>query len=218
MDEYRIDLEKRLGVLTASMRQNRLTQHEHCTVCHRFIETEEAKLKNFNGYYVPIHDSCADQLVQTVQNEVASEQKRWFLLPVSALFALIGGLIGLIPVIVVFFVSSYYIGILYALIPLAALYGYRLGRAPKNFLMIAVIVVITLFLSVGFIYLLFSLIAIADNMTFDQLLADPLIADEFNSNLTSGIVFGFIGIALAWRSITKTSSKKVDSVQSLKNQ
>jgi disulfide bond formation protein DsbB len=218
LDEYRILLQDRLTTLTSAFRQYQLVQHETCTVCHQGSETEEAKLKNFNGYFVPIHDSCADQLLVVVNTEIKNEQKRWYLLPVSMLLAIIGGVIGLIPMLVVLFISDYYIGILYALIPLAALYGYRLGKAPKNILMIFSIVIVTLALSIGFVFAFYQLIAIGMESTFEVMLADPAFAESFQSDLLTGVVFGIIGIIIAWRSISKTSSQKIDSVQALKNQ
>lgn len=219
LDQYAEFLKDYLLGFVRGFQNAGLLQPIECTVCHQEREEEPTVMKLFNGYHVRMHETCADKLIVKVTNEVALENKRWYLVPISVLFAFLGGLVGLIPAMIALFGVGYYLGILFALVPLAAVFGYKLGKAPQNIVMIVSVVLVALVLSGGFIYVTYAMIAGMDGLTLSQAMAaDAEFAAEFESNLTTGLIFGALGVFIAWRSISKTSVRKLDAVQELKRQ
>jgi hypothetical protein len=219
MDQYATFLTDLLKAYAAGFRNAGLRQSTSCAVCNQILPEEDVVWKVFNGYYVQMHDSCADKMIAKVTQEVALEQKRWYLLPLSLIFAFLGGIVGLIPAVIALFSVGYYVGLLYALVPLAAIAGYKLGKAPKNALMIVSVIVITLVLSAGFVLVTYAMSAAYMDLTFAEAMqSDAEFAASFQSNFTTSLIFGALGVWIAWRGISKTSRGKLDAVQSLKNQ
>jgi hypothetical protein len=218
-DEYAAFLKQTLGDYVRGFKEAGLYQPQDCTVCHTTQPESEPEWKTFNGYYVPMHSSCAERMIEQVNREVQSESKRWMLLPLSLLFALLGGIVGLIPALIALFTVNYYVGLLYALIPLGAVVGYKIGKAPKNAMMIVSVILITLFLSAGFVLATYAMSAEYLGFTFAEALqSEPGFADAFERDISTSVIFGALGVWIAWRGISKTTRGKLNAVQSLKNQ
>ncbi|MDP2425641.1 MAG: hypothetical protein U1C51_05010 [Candidatus Izemoplasmatales bacterium] len=194
-----------------------LEQHQECTFCHTELESEAPELRNFNGYFVPIHQSCAEVLIEQIEQKAVHEKKNLSKLPFSLLLALIGAFIGLIPQAIALLGAQYYVGILYAIVPLGALLGYRLGKAPRTKIMIASVVVITFIVTISFTFLYFSMLVIeAGYQSLQAAMQYSDIQRIFYTEMFTTLLFSALGIWVSWRAILKYTSNKEEVINQLK--
>lgn len=183
-----------------------LEQPKKCFLCGR-TEEEDMMLKPYKGFYVPVHQKCAEELVSYTINQLSKEKPGN--LPLSIILAIVGGFVGLIPTIILIFAIQTIFALLYALIPLGAAFGYKLGKAPRNKAMIITIIGVSLLIVMGYDFLIWSM---ASGSTIQELLANS----DFISEAGTSLLFLAIGIYISWKYITATSEKEINEVRKLK--
>lgn len=127
------------GLLNA-LHEMGVRPEEDCKICGAG-GAEDCFVEDKSGYAV--HASCkqrqADRILAEVEeNEVNGNYA------LGALCALLGGVVGAIPSVLLLYFTGYISVWLYALIPLAAAFGYKLGKGVLNWAMPVIVAVVSL--------------------------------------------------------------------------
>lgn len=138
---------------------------------------------------------------------VREEPKQEFIQPtnktLSIVLSAVGAIIGLIPaVLVVYFTDTLY-GLLFALPPIAAYFGYKLGKAPITKFTTVLVIIETLVVCALAIVIEYALVATALGVSLIEVISIP--EAEFGKALLQVLLFACIGIAVSWNIIRKTN-------------
>ena len=206
-----VDLWNRLGnaltQLTNAFRMNGIGVPQTCAICRQ----PNCDSLAYVAGYAPVHAYCVEN--QSYQTFAATENNRLNgNYALGILGAIIGALIGSIPTILLMLLANRISAWLYALIPLAAYYGYKLliGKMTKgvvipvviiaSLLMVIVVELVVVFITVGreynnwmgfgeFVRLYFNV------MSFGDILSDIALP----------LVFTGIGIFISWDQIRRSN-------------
>lgn len=119
----------------------------------------------------------------------------------SIILSIVGSIIGLIPAILVVFFTDTLYGILFALPPIAAYFGYKLGKAEVTNFTTVLVIVETLVVCALAIVIEYALVAAAIGVSLGEVIALP--EAEFGKSLLQVLLFACIGIAVSWNIIKK---------------
>ena len=171
--------------------------------------------------YQPVHAACMRQQVETVR-EQAQENKENGSYLTGTLGAILGGLVGSILPLVMLIATDTLYALLFALVPLAAMFGYRKFKGKNDKVSIVIVVLVSLlFVAViDFVYLayLFQQHFQANfiqglSLAFQNLGrldywfdTSVLIGDILKSFLFMGL-----GILISWGYLGRTSSAQVQT-------
>ncbi|MBU1094702.1 MAG: hypothetical protein KKH01_09620 [Firmicutes bacterium] len=192
-----------LNKLTTVFNEEGLNNLEHCPFCG-LDDVDTYKI--IKGVKVGVHAACVKSFVEKADTYIQSEAKSTKHLIKSLILAFIGAVVGLIPAAIVFD-FGYFVGLLYALIPLASFYGYKLGGGPKASYVPIVIAIFSAIVAPGYMYLLYSSFATTTGVPFQEVISDPELG--FTSNLIMSLVFVAIGILISFRSIYNQTHGKI---------
>jgi hypothetical protein len=198
--EYQEICLKAIDKVLEVFRSLNLMQGVDCPFCHQPEPQDDLKWQFYNYfYYVPYHDQC---LQKSERPEVTAPKpvkpKRPtdpHNLVISIVLAIIGGIIGLVPIVYFLFttsVSSY----LYAIIPLFSYLGYRIGRAPRKRYMTYIIIGISISLVVITEILWAMLQALLAGLTLFEALAVKEFLSSFLTSISTSLFCIVIGIVL----------------------
>ncbi len=169
--------------------------------------------------FQPVHASCVQQKVVDAKDAAAENQQNGSYLT-GTLGALLGALVGTIPTILLLLLSDTISAFLFALVPLAAMFGYRLFKGKSDTVSIVIIVIISI-LSVGFIALACIIWEIMDMFGCNLFQAFSLIGymldwNDFFDILGSfwkGFLFMGLGIFISWSYLSKTNSTQTQNAE-----
>ena len=203
VEEY---VDKIIGLLhkaTEEFMSLELNQYTECFLCGK-VNDEDADLQIYEEFVVPMHNNCLTQYNTFIVEQKKLEDKRVKLLPISILYAIIGAVIGVIPSVITMVVLEIISVWLFMLIPIAAFYGYKLGRAPlrKYTTVIISIVSLVVVLAMQIIYWQVDAVAKGYN-NFAHSLRYEENMKIFLDNLWKAVLFTGLGILLSWQIITK---------------
>lgn len=200
-DKYYATLNK----LTAVFKEEGFNNLEHCPFCGG---EDVDSYRIIKGVKVGVHNACAAAFVEKADIYIKTEAKSTKHLLKSIILAFIGAIMGLIPAAILFELG-YFIGLLYALIPLASFYGYKLGKGPKAAYVPFVIAAFSVIVAPGYIYFIYNLVATVNEMSFQEAMLDPIFNREFMTNFGMSILFVAIGIFISFRSIYNQTHGKI---------
>lgn len=183
--------------------------------CHLCNQDSPDTMKVIDGCYFPVHKDCIEKYVAQFEKQVNQEQNNSNLL-VSVVLALAGAFVGLIPSIIVLFTMEYLFGILFALIPLASYYGYKLGKGPSRKFLPFLVSGISILSVILFYVFYLNVIAVANGVAFMQLFQVPDILNAIIVEIGQILLFTIIGIFISWQVISRTSADKLKSIHNLK--
>lgn len=175
---------------------------------------QEAEFGGVNGVYQPMHIECKEKFKQETLAALENVEKAGKgNLPISIFLAILGGVVGLIPSIILLFAFQYMLALLFALVPIGALFAYKLGKAPVNNTARTIIIIISFVLNVGVMagfYLLASLVYEGGQASFFE---------EFGGDVFKDIMITFlftvIGIFIVWRYISNTTTNAKKEIQKM---
>lgn len=216
-DKYEEKVNSIITQAVATFKTNLLRQTQNCDICKAPFESEEEKMFHvWQDSYVPSHEACLGREINKVKESIRLEDTRSNYLIVSIIFSMIGAVIGIIPMVLgVFYMDTYY-ALFYALIPVGAFYGYKLGKAPMKNYMLYLIIIISVIVVVVFQFLYWSIIAMSFDLTLAQVLRSVDGRNGFLRDLMISLVFLGIGIYLSWRYISNTNANKLKQIHSVK--
>lgn len=112
-----------MNTLTKALQKENIDDYNRCLFCNDDKEKEEKEWVVIRKLYVLSHQSCAEEELKTTKEKSNR-------LKMSLLGGIIGAFIGFIPAFLALIFADYFIGVLYALSPICAYFGYTLGKAP----------------------------------------------------------------------------------------
>ena len=135
-----------LNVILPMANAGGLLPPQTCPFCHEAGMDAEAVVGGFN---VPVHRHCVEQNAYNSFNEIQKNETTGSNRFLGILGALLGALVGCLPALLLLMVAQRLSGFLFALIPIASRYGYKLLRGKMDGWVIPIVIVMTL-LSVFF--------------------------------------------------------------------
>lgn len=171
----------------------------------------------YKGAYRPLHAGCAQTVVEATAAETRANQDLGSHL--TGFFgALLGALVGTIPSVLTVLFAEKIWAVLFALIPLAAAWGYRKCKGKQDKGGVAIIVVLSL-LGVYFLQIMVAGIQLVQEYGAGilPLLGAYLAEPQAWVDMTTGSVVEFIFIALglwfAWRNVSMTNEDVQQSLE-----
>lgn len=201
-----------------ALRENGLEPASTCAVCGG--GTPESLC--FVGTYQPVHASCMRADLEKTREKAEENQANGSYLT-GLVGALLGMLVGLIPNVATAVFLDRIVAVLFALVPLAAMWGYRKFNGKLDKGSIGIIIVLSL---IGVVLLQYFSLAIYIMQEYDTTLGLALsfTADLFRDGETLGqilsgsltsFLFMGLGILFAWRYISQTNSGAVANKEAL---
>lgn len=194
-----------VATVTATAREQAYTVNGNCPLCKQHACDAWAHV---NGAYVPVHGACvqnhaAQRLAKVQQNELRGS------VALGILGAVLGAVVGSLPmVLVVYFLDAVY-GLLCALIPLGAYYGYKLLGGKMNKAVLPVVILASILVVPIAYYLTQALWLWADvgyflhPLEFIAVLVE--YPTEFLLDMGLYLFFTLIGIAIASGVISRSN-------------
>ncbi len=198
-----------LSTFTQVLAAMNLNNQSKCIFCGQDKEDEDVIFGNYNGLYLPQHESCRQQAKTKAVAKMNQENSNTKMYPISILLAFGGAFIAalIINILTYFVFDGTMYAIAYALVPIAAFFAYKLGKAPRNKKMIVSIIaasaVATLLIDIIFLYI----VSLGYNMSFIDFLIENKTAVLGNEGMT--LLFLAIGVWISWNIITKTNDSDV---------
>ena len=196
-----------------------------CKICGRLDSDTVAVVENALNY---VHKACLEQHQQEVQQ--ALEEKELSPKTIEGfLGGVIGGAIGAIPALIALVFFNYFVGVLYALIPLGIFYGWKLLGGKLTMLTKIFTIVYTIFVSfftwilslaieLRQIILYYDGVEITLGESFSYIFEIISIYPDFLwEHALSDILFAFgsaiVGIWMVWRFISRTDASELAQVE-----
>ncbi len=182
-----------------------LVQHTSCALCE---EEGFDQIRLVNGIGMKVHDACHQKLMDQVREAYKKIDTSTENLVKGYVFAIIGGLIGVVVNLLVMIYASYQLSLLYALIPAAAMFMYKAAKAPLRKEIPFVIAGLSILMSLGMMVLLYYLIATGAGITLGALLSGgwsewPEASTVFMTDLFTALLFSALGVFIVWRYLFK---------------
>jgi hypothetical protein len=196
-----------------------------CKVCKGLGSDTLAIVDDALNY---VHRTCLEQ--QKQEAEKAFEEKSMNPKTIEGVIGgVIGGAAGAVPALITLVFFNYFVGILYALIPLGTYYGWKLLKGKLTRMTTVFTIVYTLLASI-FVWVLSLAIILRNEFTyelgFEIPLGDALAAvfeilidypDVFREIMLTDALFAFgsaiIGVWIVWRQITGTDEEAFSRIQ-----
>lgn len=206
-----------MDAVTAHLREAGLTARETCAICGSAGCDASALV---GGAYQRVHRSCvehrtAGQMAAAEQSMASGNYLTGFL------GAILGGLVGSIPAVLCLNFLNYYVAILYALIPLAANYGYRLfkGKANKAGFVFTLLSSILNLFTVEFLSIYIQLALYRHSLptigyAFEEFMW-YVEQGSFAGSAIMDVVFLALGLWMAWNQIKRTGKHVISDSQAV---
>ncbi len=206
-DKKKVYFETLINNLTNVFKEYDILDNSNCCLCGSEKEDEEVTYNIYKGLYIATHKTCIEASYEQERALIEAENANISKLPISIVFAIVGAFVGLIPAMIVVVGFGWLFGILFALSPFCAFFGYKLGKAPLRWYATLTAAVSSVIATVLIVVVCYALLASLAEVSFADLIADP--ESGFTSLLLQGVLFDVVGIAIAWNYITKTTNTKV---------
>ena len=166
--------------------------------------------------YQPVHASCVRNAQETtIERAQQNEESGSYL--TGTIGALIGTIVGIIPTVLTVMFTERIYALLFALVPLAAMFGYRLFKGKQSKASIGIIIVLSI-IGVFILQLAVATITVAQEYglgigeTAGEVIPYFLSGEGIGDLLSNSVmefVFMAIGIAISWRYLNQTNSTAV---------
>ncbi len=198
-----------LYTLTTVLSEINIFPQSKCIFCGLEKEDEDVVYDLYNGLYLPQHLSCRETAKNVAINKMHQDNSKTQLYPLSIILAFLGGLLAalIINLLVYFVFDGTVYAIMYALVPIAAFFAYKLGQAPRNKKMVLFIILASFISTLIIDFSFYSLMAAGLNLSFGQFLTEysgDIIKQEAISMLFLGV-----GVWVSWSIITKTNDREL---------
>ncbi len=205
--------------IVAVLKENGLSPADTCQFCRG--GTPESLC--FTGSFQPVHSACVQQKTEKDRSEVEENQQNGSYL-IGLVGALLGALVGAIPAVAALVLTDTLYAILFALVPLASMYGYRLLKGKNNKISIVIVILCSLLAVFAMIYaglviyfmketgfsLSRSLSYINDFLDFSDFM--ELAGESYKC-----FIFMFLGIFISWSYLNKTGQSEVHDAEALQS-
>lgn len=221
-DDARTRLTERLDVMAAALRENGIPPADTCALSgaanpDSLCLVPRGSLYSFQPVSAAVIRQQSTQTREQVQeNEVNGSYA------LGAIGALLGMLVGLIPNLLTIVFGERIFGVLFALVPICAMFGYKLFKGKMGKASIAIVIVLSLLGVVLIPYLELVIYLVKDagftlGQAFDiarLYMSQPEFLGEISGDLLQLLLFMVIGIVIAWRYISsQTNSGAVQNAE-----
>lgn len=203
--------------IASILRKNGVEPPKNCVICEKENCDSLAFIGTENN---PIHKQCLQDYLMKVRNKV-EDNRRWGNYFTGLVGAVLGMVVGAIPLIFSMWIVNQLFSVLFVLIPISTYFGYKFFRGKMN----AFVIILAILFSVVGVY--FSEIALwclelldKSQLTWEFVLQKCLVwlqsTETWVTLTTEGALhffFAALGIVLAWGQITMTNSKKIERVE-----
>lgn len=219
-DEALPRLRERLDAVTAALRDNGVTPAGTCAVSGA-ARPDSLCLVNIRGAlsYQPVNAAAIrEQGNRTREKAEANETNGSYLLGIVG--AVLGALVGLIPNLLLLLLTETLYSLVFALVPICAMYGYKLFRGKMNNAAIVVVIVVSLIAVPLIPYLEIVVYLVQEyGVTLSQAISAATVAmtdgeflAEIAGELVQLVMFMALGIWVAWRFMSnQTNSSAVQN-------
>ena len=197
-----------------------------CAICNN--ENSDT-LAMYGGILNIVHRECLENWV--TEESKKFEDKEGDPKTFNGLIGgVVGGIVGALPALLVLVFFEYFVFVLFALIPVASAFGWRLFGGKFSRLTTVVVIVLSLFISI-FLDIVATFILLRDyiytywgeTITFMETLRylyldiEAFIYFEVFRDTLLALLGAVVGIFISWRFITKTDSDSFAEAQSALN-
>lgn len=198
-----------MDIVVAGLREAGLAPSELCPICGQ-ADCDSMALTKLG--YVRVHRACMEQQTQAVVAQAQAGQTSGSYVT-GFIGALLGGVVGTLPNVLVALWANRIVAVLYALIPICAYYGYKLCKGRMNrgaFVCTLVSSVLNLF-SIQFISTY-----IESFQTLGRVLSPAYVVRFTIDRLQSGSAGGYflqsavflaLGLWLSWGVVSRTAAQ-----------
>ena len=207
----------RLDAIVRELRSRDIRPADTCQICRG--SHPESLVLTGSAINQPVHRSCLQRQSQELRDKAEDNQSNGSYLSGFA-GAVLGMLAGLIPNVLLAVFTERIFALLFALVPLASMWGYRKFRGRQNAVAIVIVVVLSL-LSVLVMEVLIVAIFVMQQysapfgvclrLTLEYLFS----AEGFPEMLKDSAVeffFMALGLLIAWRGISGTNQSQLRSL------
>ena len=169
----------------------------------------------FTDSFQPVHAACLRQSAADLRAKAEADQANGSYLT-GLLGAVIGAIVGAIPSILLLLATDYISALLFALVPLAAMFGYRKMKGKNDKVGIFIVIVASV-LAVFFMVYALLVIQVAKMYscglgTAVSLLPNLMSSSEFmeaSGSFWKGFLFMGLGIFFSWSYLSKTGAAQI---------
>jgi len=179
---------------------------DYCPYCGA-QDTDGSRI--IKGARIDVHESCVKSFVSKVEAHLETEGKSSKHQIKSILLAMVFGVIGLLPSIIILELFEFYSAWLFLIIPFASFYGFKKGGAQRRGYVIYLVSLITFILAVGYMLLIYYSISVYLEVTFYKMLEDTEILASFASDMITTVLFSALAIFISWKYINKHTHRGI---------
>ncbi len=205
-------LSRFLDVFSQTLRECGAPPAETCAVCRESRPDSTCLI----GTNQPVHRVCVQNMTHQVK-EQAEDNRNNGSFATGLIGAVLGMLVGLIPSILSILFLQYIVALLFALVPLASMWGYRKFRGVQNRAATAAVVLLSL---LGVLVLEFTVVVLSLVREYSapigkaiQYTASYVFSAEgigpFLRDSAVSFLFMFLGIFIAWKNLRQSNDTLV---------
>lgn len=187
-----------------------LKQSKICSECGEEVEN----IVGYNGIACYMHKECFEKIKEKLKAEYQEElQSNENQRSMSIMLCFLGAIVGVIPSAIALLGFAYLFALLFALVPLAAFYGYKLGKGPLD-KTASICSIAFSFISVAIVFLIY-VVSVANmvGVTVGELYnASP---EAFFIDGGQILLFWALGVFVSYKAITNTTSKKLKDIEKM---
>ena len=210
-----------LAAITNVLHQHEVTGAGYCPLCGEALDSENSKDYSLKNAHLALHHACVENVNEVIKEENADFNAAKDNILKGTLGALLGALIGVVSLIVLYFLG--FISALSAFIAtfLGAIFYQKFGGKP-NKKMIVIVTSVSIVSMLLAVFLLYALAAVGLTLeygyemgmmdAFINMMDVPEFKTEFISNLGMTAFFSVIG-ALSQLSILKKKTERPSTIK-----
>lgn len=209
----RADFSAVLDQTVRALRELGLTVPDRCPLCSRPGCNALAAGGGLGEGYLPVHRACVEGRNRTVQERAAHNEASGSYIT-GFLGALLGGIVGTLPTVLIILFAQRIYALLFALIPICAYYGYQLlgGRMDRGAFVCTLVSSVFNLFSIHFLTNYISLCQALGRAvslwTGLGMYADAVASGSITGNLIQSGLFLLLGLWFSWRVITRTGRQQ----------
>ncbi len=215
-DPYEQQFNSIMEIITQALRGARINPADTCAICGGGTP---GSLCYVDGYQ-PVHKACIRNIQEKTKDAANQNQENGSYLT-GLVGAILGAVIGLIPTLFTIWAFEKIYAILFALIPLLAMWGYTKLNGKKSKFSIAIIVILS-FISVFFLQYIVVATIFMDEYRLEFWEAIDTVLQVFANfegfiliakESVTEILFMAIGIVFAWKNISNTNAATLKNME-----
>ena len=217
---YTDQFEAALNAIVDALRQKDVPPANTCAVCGR----EHPDSLCLIGGYQPVHAACVNTMTETTK-QAAEENERKGSYLTGFIGGVLGVLVGLVPSLLSILLFDRIYTVLFALVPLCAMWGYRKLNGKRSGASIVIIILLSL---AGVVLLEFLAVTIsfkqelgmtllpAMRFTLNYLFSSVGVGVMLQESLAE-LLFMAIGIFIAWHFLAHTNHGEISQANAIRH-